>query len=103
MAFEARMPEIYACYDHLDNHGDPVLYSLDVDEVIEHLRSKHKLSFIRRPNRPGDQDSHEHVWYCFDGETDTGKDHRSFQSGEAMWNHLNDRHFDQLDGIKIER
>lgn len=102
---EATMPELLftcndrLCHDPLDLHGLD-LYGLG--EVIEHLRSKH-LSFIRRPNALGFSDSHGHVWYCFHCESKTGNDHRSFQSDKAMWDHLNDRHDHQLDGIKLER
>jgi hypothetical protein len=88
---------LYACKDQLcQNNQD--LYS--VGEIIEHLRKKHKLLFIQRPNSLGIADSHGHVWYCFDCETKWGKDHRSFQSDKAMWHHLNDRHDYQLDKIK---
>jgi hypothetical protein len=66
------MPQLYACNDQLCQH-DQDLYSLD--EVIEHLRKKHKLSFIKRPNRLGISDGHGHVWYCFQCEAKTGKDH----------------------------
>ena len=68
------------------------------------LRKKHKLPFIIRPNGLGDSDGHGHVWYCFDCGTKMGKNHKSFGSGEAMWDHLNSCHnYDyELDKIKPE-
>lgn len=93
------MSQLFACKDQLceDDQG---LHSLG--EAIEHLRTKHKLCFIRRPHSLGLSDSHGHVWYCFQCGTKTGKDYRSFQSHKAMWDHLNDRHNYQLDKIKLE-
>jgi hypothetical protein len=93
------MPELYACNKQLCE-DDQDLYGLD--EIIEHLRTKHKLSFIRRPQGLGISDSHGNVWYCFHCWAKTGKEHRSFRSDKAMWNHLNDKHDYQLDGIKLE-
>jgi len=90
------MSHYFACNDPLCG-GDQDLYSLS--EVIEHLRTKHRIPFIRRPQRLGVPDSHGHVWYCFDCEAKSGKNHRSFQSSKAMWSHLNDRHDYQLDMI----
>ncbi|PMD59024.1 uncharacterized protein K444DRAFT_613812 [Hyaloscypha bicolor E] len=93
------MSQLYACKDQLcEDYQD--LHSLG--EIIKHLRTKHKLSFIRRPQSLGISDSHGHVWYCFHYETKRGKDHRSFQSDKAIWDHLNDRHDYQLDKIKLE-
>lgn len=93
------MSYLYTCEDQLcwEDQG-----LLSLSETIEHLRTKHRLSFIRRPNSLGTSDSHGHVWYCFNCETDIGKDHRSFQSNKAMWDHLNDCHNYQLDNIKLE-
>ncbi|CAG8952051.1 hypothetical protein HYFRA_00000787 [Hymenoscyphus fraxineus] len=72
-----------------------------LDEVIEHLRSAHKLTYIRRPNRLGIPDTHGHLWYCFHVKCETreGKDHRSFRSDGAMWDHLNACHDWDIDGI----
>merc|ERR1711934_277485 len=70
-----------------DEHGKEID---EMGEAIEHLRVKH-VSFIRRPGRLGKTDTHGHYWYCF--ECGSGqKDHRSFNSDEAMWSHLKDRH-----------
>jgi hypothetical protein len=93
------MAQLYACYDRLCQ-DDMRLYSLG--EAIEHLRSKHKLSFIRRPFGLGVPDSHGWIWYCFHCEKDTGKDHRSFRSDKAMWDHLRDRHDCEINEIKPE-
>lgn len=62
-----------------------------LDEMIEHIRKKH-ISSIRRPNALGISDSHGNVWYCFACEGSLGQDHRSFNSDQAMWAHLNDKH-----------
>ena len=64
----------------------------DLENAIEHVRkcSNHSLD-IRRPGAVGDSDSHGHVWYCFECETDW-KDHRSYNSSEAMYQHLIDCH-----------
>jgi hypothetical protein len=97
--WRSNMSHLYSCEDQLCRE-DLDLHSLG--ETIEHLRKKHRLSFIRRPGSLGTSDSHGHVWYCFDCETKAGKNHRSFQSNKAMWDHLNDHHNHQLDNIKLE-
>lgn len=98
---EELISQLYDCEDQLCE-GDQYLFGLD--EVIEHLRKKHKRSFIKRPQGLGISDSHGHVWYCFDCEADTGKDHKSFKSGKDMWNHLNSchNHNGELKKIKLE-
>jgi hypothetical protein len=68
-------------------------------EVIEHVRTTHREKWIIRPAALGVSDSHGRLWYCFNCETRLGKDHRSFQSDEAMWSHLNDCHDSVLDMI----
>lgn len=100
------MPKSWACNDRGCGYDDyPDYYPLDLDsldEVIEHLRSKHKLSyFIQRPHGVGVPDNHGHVWYCFHVRCKTrrGKEHRSFPSDKAMWAHLNDCHSDEVDKI----
>ncbi|CZT46371.1 uncharacterized protein RSE6_06789 [Rhynchosporium secalis] len=65
-------------------------------KFIEHLRSRHVPGIIR-PNTLGIMDRHGHVWYCFQCEGRGGKDHRSFQSDNAMWDHLNSKHDHQID------
>lgn len=92
------MSQLYTCEDWLCQNDQ----DLDgVGEVIEHLRTKHGLSFIRRPQSLGVADSHGHIWYCFDCETKMGKNHKSFQSHTAMWDHLNACHDFQVDKIQI--
>ena len=64
----------------------------DKDDAIEHIRKCFNNGyFIRRPGAVGVSDSHGHIWYCFSCETKT-KNHRSFNSDAAMWQHLNDCH-----------
>ena len=98
---KAPILQLYVC-EHRLCQGDQYLRGLN--EVIEHLRKKHKLSFIKRPKRLGDSDGHGHVWYCDDCETNWGKNHRSFGSSKAIWDHLNRCHsFGYgLDKIKLE-
>ena len=74
---------------------EPQCDGLDLEgrgKAIEHLRATHGHRFIRRPHALGVSDSRGHVWYCFRCEDGTGKDHRSFNSDRAMWDHLTDRH-----------
>ncbi|KFY60916.1 hypothetical protein V496_05223 [Pseudogymnoascus sp. VKM F-4515 (FW-2607)] len=94
--------KLYDCEDQLCKYDQ---YLSGLDEVIEHLRQKHQLSFIRRPQGLGISDSHGHVWYCFHCEDKTGKDHRSFGSSEDMWRHLNSCHNynGELKKIKLEQ
>lgn len=61
-------------------------YYLGVQSAIEHLRRFH-VSFI---GRPGETNSQNHMWYCFDCDSDY-KDHRSYNSDNAMWSHLEAR------------
>ena len=67
-------------------HGE----DFDVRGAIEHIRRLH-ASFIERPKRPGEFDAHGHMWYCFECDT-INKDHRSFNSDNAMWTHLRRNH-----------
>ena len=97
----AQMSRSYICKDnicntrgrsHLENHG----------EAIEHLRRYHHQSFIKGPNKLGIPDSHGNYWYCFHSKCSynkSGKDHRSFRSDRAMWDHLCDCHDGCMDGI----
>lgn len=71
------------CYEHGKDFAS-------MGQAIDHIRAKH-ASFIRRPGRLGETDTHGHYWYCFDCETAL-KDHRSFDSDEAMWRHLEHSH-----------
>lgn len=70
-----------------DKHNKEIA---DVGEAIKHLRAKH-VGFIGRPGRLEEMDTHGHCWYCFDCGS-LLKDHRSFNSDDAMWSHLKDRH-----------
>ncbi|PWY83693.1 hypothetical protein BO94DRAFT_536383 [Aspergillus sclerotioniger CBS 115572] len=60
-------------------------------DLIEHIRHHHYADFIRRPGYPGIEDSHGHMWYCFECDRPTS-DHRSFDSDRAMLNHLRSCH-----------
>ena len=71
-----------------------------LEEVIEHVRGFHTLHRIQRPGALGQPDSHGHVWYCSRCGNAMGKDHRSFNSDSAMWQHLQTH--DDLDVGKIK-
>lgn len=68
----------------------------DLGDAIEHYRKTHDTSHnVKRPSAVGDADSHGHVWYCFCTPcSKNGKDHRSFDSDEAMLDHLLSLHRD---------
>lgn len=69
-------------------------------EVIEHLRSVHRVQFVKRPHALGTPDSYGNLWYCFACVGRLGQDHRSFRSDKAMWDHLNSLHDCSLDNIE---
>jgi hypothetical protein len=83
-----RRGPVLTCYEH-----DKEI--TDMMQAIEHLRAKH-VDFIKRPGRLGQMDAHGHCWYCFDCGTEL-KDHRSFDSDEAMWGHLKSKHRHTMD------
>lgn len=62
----------------------------DIREAIDHVRRFH-ASFIKRPGRAGEIDAHNHMWYCFYCSTSI-KDHRSYDSDNAIWTHLRHNH-----------
>ena len=74
---------------------------MDLGQTIEHLRGNHGPIFIRRPSALGVSDTRGLVWYCFycSGKL---KDHRSFGSDRAMWDHLNICHNAALDDLVLE-
>jgi hypothetical protein len=79
------MSQSYICTDRLCND----CYLWDLGQVIDHLRGIHDHNiFIRRPSALGFPDSHGNFWYCFGCDTKLSKDHRSFKSDKAMWDHL---------------
>lgn len=81
----------YTCAEHGNDFRDR-------RAVIEHIRGSH-VSFIRRPGRPGEFDTHGHIWYCFDCESRNFNDHRSYNSDNAMWGHLTQAHNYVFDSI----
>ena len=82
---------MWICKDCLnDKCSDCGLTFVDLGDAIEHVRKNHFID-IRRPGAVGHQDSHGHVWYCFQCET-WPKDHRSFGSNEAMLQHMQSCH-----------
>jgi hypothetical protein len=82
------MSKSYSCNDQ----GCKGSFLFDLGDVIDHLRFRHSMPFICRPHGSGTPDGHGNLWYCFQCNTKPGRDHRSFQSDEAMWNHLHACH-----------
>lgn len=79
-----------ACYD---------LYLDTLGETIDHLRGVHGRTSIHRPHAVGVPDSRGHLWYC-KCLGRLGKDHRSFNSHRAMWDHLNSKHDEWLETLR---
>lgn len=76
-------------------------YSEDLGHVVEHLRGTHGYRFFSRPHALGTPDSHGHLWWCYGCDGRSGNDHRSYNSGRAMWDHLNRCHDSCMDTIEI--
>jgi hypothetical protein len=81
----------FTCLVHSD-------YMESQDSLIEHLR-RHHAGFISRPGPVGYSDTHGHMWYCFDCES-VNNSHRSFDSSQAMLDHLRRCHGWIMDGIR---
>ena len=84
------MSSMFACKDRSKNCQS--FLSSDLGEIIEHLRRDHKPHDIKRPHALGVSDSHEHLWYCFACRGKLGEDHRSYDSDQAMWQHIKQCH-----------
>ena len=67
-----------------------------MQDVAKHLRKEciDRID-IRAFGRPGQRDTHGHLWYCFSCEIDW-KDHRSFNSNVALLQHLSACHNDMI-------
>jgi hypothetical protein len=92
-----KMSQTFVCTHQTCNE----LYLGNLGVVIDHIRGTHGgWTVIRRPSSLGNPDSHGHLWYCFGCETKLGKDHRSFRSDKAIWNHMNACHDSLLDNIR---
>lgn len=96
-SYQGLMQHIHAKHE-IDDSIEIIEYSYECcgsewfeDEIVEHIRKKHSFTGIRRPHAVGVPDSHNHIWYCFDCETDL-KYHRSFDTHWAMLQHLRDLH-----------
>ena len=62
-----------------------------IDEIATHLHKHHHVD-IRLAGCVEETDSHGHYWYCFTCNSKSGNDHRSFDSDQALFDHLRDVH-----------
>ena len=60
-----------------------------VYDIAKHLRKKHGVDIHTTTY---DVDAHGHSWYCFSCNSKSGKNHRSFDSDQALFDHLRDVH-----------
>jgi hypothetical protein len=81
--------------DLMEYEADQYFTFQELGEALEHLRSVHYSHILRRPAALGYCDSHGHMWYCFEHET-LLKDHRSFDSHEAVFQHWNSCHVEVI-------
>ena len=63
-----------------------------IDEIATHLHKHHQVD-IRLAGCVEETDSHGHYWYCFTCNSKSGNDHRSFDSDQALFDHLRDVHW----------
>jgi hypothetical protein len=82
------MPQGYGCADARCQH----FYTEDLSGVIEHVRRAHNDGLLKRPHALGTPDTHGHLWYCFECDSRSGNDHSSYDSDQAMWDHLSRCH-----------
>ena len=60
---------------------------VEILDIGKHLRKYHRLDI-----RHAESDSHGHSWYCFSCNSNSGKNHRSFDADQALFDHLRDVH-----------
>ena len=60
---------------------------VEIHDIGKHLRKYHRLDI-----RLAESDSHGHSWYCFSCNSKSGKNHRSFDSDQALFDHLRTVH-----------
>jgi hypothetical protein len=82
------MPREYGCADIRCQQ----FYSENLSGAIEHVRRAHSNGSLKRPHALDTPDTHGHLWYCFECESRSGNDHSSYDSDQAMWDHLSRRH-----------
>ena len=78
--------QMYYCKDCSTVDTDAEFHSYD---LAKHLRKHHGVdihttSYI--------SDSHGHSWYCFSCNSKSRKNHRSFDSDQALFDHLRTVH-----------
>lgn len=73
---------------------------MDIVNLLEAVRRDAPSTF-RRPGAIGVTDSHGHMWYCFDDMSEPPhKNYRSFDSRQAMLQHLKARHQSLLEFVE---
>ena len=75
---------------------DDRLTFYDLCSLCKHLRRKHFLDV----RYCGMEDAHGHCAYCFKCEGKNGKDHRSFDSEDALLSHIQTKHDSSVVEIK---
>ena len=64
---------------------------VEILDIGKHLRKYHRVD-IRLAGCLEETDSHGHSWYCFSCNSKSGKNHRSFDSDQALFDHLRTVH-----------
>ena len=88
------------CTVSQDEYGWPEDDRLTFDSLFDlckHLRRKHYLD-VRFSGE--DADAHGHCAYCFACEGKNNKNHRSFDSGDALLSHIQSKHSDDVVEIR---
>ena len=88
------------CTVSQDEYGCPEDDRLTFDSLFDlckHLRRKHYLDVCFSGE---DADAHGHCAYCFKCEGKNGKDHRSFDSEDALLSHIRIKHNSSVVEIK---
>jgi len=91
------MSQSYCCKAKFCN----IQYIETLGQAIDHLRGYHFLRYIDRPSKLGTPDFYGNLWYCRPCyKLKISKDHRSFKSDRAMWDHLNTCHEFDVEDIR---
>ena len=71
--------------------GPEVQAKFKIHDIGTHLRKYHRVD-IRLAGCLEETNSHGHYWYCFSCNSKSGNDHRSFDSDQALFDHLRTVH-----------